>query len=346
MKKSFKRIIDDTFDSRGHWDYYSEVNFMSNPMTSSDEAISFLQKFIKLSGKAENKLYESIGKLKDRERHVVSAFFIGHYIYKKSKFKELIDKQIDDLRKEANVNSDISFSFIWFMTCFFHDLGYTYEVKEKPEYDTIEKLIKETVELPKVNGVPELYQNVYKEYFAYRLRNNKNDHGITAAHILFKELKIIRELAEENLNCSKSELYWGKELLEVYNFIAWNILAHNIWYEDSQSSYDKSYNSMQELLLKPNQYKISIDKHPFFFLFCLVDTIEPYKTVQSYDLLKKVSIDVKKNSVILSTSLKCGCGKEILRKAEDLNEWLTIANKKNDGSVEINFYPKKPMGRK
>src|SRR5690606_25986802 len=107
MKKSFKEIIDETFKDKGSWDYYSDknqTNFDYNPMLCLKNSERFLKEFIELSGKAETELFTEINKLGERTTHVVSAFFIGHYIYKNTTLKTLIDIQIKKIIPKLNDN--------------------------------------------------------------------------------------------------------------------------------------------------------------------------------------------------------------------------------------------------
>lgn len=344
MKRSFKNIIDETFRNSKSWDYYADVSidFDYNPMDSIENAKKFLKKFISIAGKGEGLLYQEIDKLKERATHVVAAFFIGHYVYNNiDSLKKLIDSEIKKLVNENEVKSDVCFSFIWFLTCLYHDLGYEYEEKEIPEfkdYDALSKSVEN--HLLQINGIPKFYNQIYKNYFKYRLKEHKkNDHGIVAAHLMYDSLYKIRETADKRPNKIQKELCWEKELLVVYNFCAWNILGHNIWYGSKCKPYDVikyTKHKMKRLLLECNQVKIKLKDHPFFFFFCLIDTIEPFKKILDYDALEKVYLDLNDSRMIISTDLKCGCGQSVINQAKSLNHWLVKTTKKLN-IVEIYF---------
>lgn len=342
MKKSFKEIIDETFEDKGSWDYYSDTKSPNpdyNPMESVGKSGKFLIDFIELSGKAENELVMEIDKLKERTTHVVSAFFIGHYIYKNTRYKTLIDNQIENI-KPNGLESDVSFPFVWFLTCLFHDLGYMIEEFDCLKYENFNELLSSIEnKLPENrNGIPKFYNQIYKNYFDYRIKEHgKNDHGIVAAHLLYDSLYKIRQLAVINPTDTQKKLCWEEQLLEIYSFCAWNILGHNIWFGKENDSCDKliySKYKIKRLLLEKNKIKINAKKHPFFFLFCLVDTIEPYKKTLDYNSLDKVFFELNEDKIAISTDLKCSCGKSILESTKKLNEWLVKTTDDNN-KVEI-----------
>src|SRR5690554_5395709 len=124
MKKTFKQILEETFNDSQNWNYYSGNNFTEFPLISEEESKKFIKSFFNLSGKGEHKLQEQIDKLGSRAVHVVSAFLLGHCLYKNSIFKNKIDNEIDQLKVGLNLKSDVQFSFMWFLICLFHDIGY------------------------------------------------------------------------------------------------------------------------------------------------------------------------------------------------------------------------------
>lgn len=344
MKKSFKDIIDETFADKGSWDYYSDkenITFDYNPMESIENSRKFLKDFITLASKAENELFPEIDKLKERTTHVVSTFFIGHYLYGKTPyFKKGIDKEISNLIENSKVKSDVCFSFVWFLTCLFHDLGYLIEESNCLKYENFNELLSSIEnKLPEnKNGIPKFYNKIYSNYFNYRIKEHgKNDHGIIAAHLLYDSLYKIRELAVTNPKDTQKKLCWEEQLLDVYNFCAWNILGHNVWFGQKNDICDKliySKHKIKRLLLENQKIKINAKKYTFFYLFCLVDSIEPYKKVLDFNSLTKVFLEIQEDVVIVSSDLKCSCGKSILKQAETLNKWLTKTSI-NNNTVDI-----------
>jgi hypothetical protein len=352
MKKSIYKILSETFKKTNKWNYYNPLFDFGKelPFISEQSSIDFLKNFIKVAGKAEQKLFNEIDNLGNRANHTVTVFFLGHYIYQNTILKHEIDKEISNLKDYYSVNCIIEFSYLWFLTCLFHDLGYKIENNKVLQYDDFNSLIINSKNLFEVSGVPQLYGDIYKEYFKYRLKKHcKNDHGIVAAHLLFDSLCEIRRLAKDSqfntetteVKSKDANLCWDEELEHCYNFCAWNILAHNIWYsnEDDRCNVE-NYKSeeLDRLILKENpsrdEYKIQLNKHPFFFLFCLVDTIEPFKNLNNISELKKVSIEIiDKSKIKISSTLKCGCNETILKQVEYLNKWLTKTTKRDEENV-------------
>lgn len=335
MKKTIKEILEETFNDQGKWNYFSGDEFSIFPLDSEKESQEFIKSFIKLSGKAKNKLYSQIDKIRSRSVHVVSAFFLGHYLYQNTALKTKIDKEIERLLKNLDIKSDVNFSYMWFLICLFHDLGYEIEKKQPIEYKSFDEL-SSTRQMPPVSGIPKFYNLIYKNYFKYRLKEHcKNDHGITAAHIMYSKLCEIRKLADSS-EVTGNNLNWEKDLEYIYGFCAWNVLAHNIWFGDKDEHCDvKNYKKYKiKRLLFDDKYKIKPNKHPFFFLFCLVDTIEPYKRILNIETLKQIDLEVMDDKLIITSNLKCGCDNIILEQAENLNKWLTPTNRK-ENTVEI-----------
>ena len=195
-------------------------------------------------------------------------------------------------------------------------------------------------------GVPPFYKDIFEKYFNYIVDEfNKNDHGIYAAFQLFSDLCYIREnefIRQQCLGVKASPLCWEEPLVNIYNYASWIILAHNIWYvnEDDNCNSKRYRPKLNSLILKKNERKININDHPFFFLFCLVDSIEPYKLVKVNNLLDKIQIELTNNELIIESNLECGCHKVLLNKATNLNDWLTVSKRINDNSVRIQLKSK------
>lgn len=338
MKKSFKKILAETSDER-KWDYYnSDKSFIEFPIVSEENSKEFIHTFFKLSGKGEHKLKEQINKLGSRAVHVVSAFLLGHYLYQKTILKEKIDNEIACLKKDLGLTSKVDFSFMWFLVCLFHDIGFNMEEKQF-KYKSYEELANGE-DMPEISGIPKFYNTIYKNYFEYRINEHcKNDHGIMVGHIMYKELCRIREFFE--VHEKSTNLNWEKDLEKIYAFCSWNVLAHNIWFcGKGKKSNEKTYvkYGLENLLHNRNEYKIDIKEHPFFFVFCLVDTIEPYKRFLDLESLEKVFLEIKNDKIIISTDVLCSCGKKVIEQAKNLNDWLVKARKvNNENAIQISL---------
>jgi len=360
----YKTIFNDN-----NWKYYG--NLYVNPFASNESSKNFIKNFIKLSGKdAGNQLYERIEDLKDemRIKHIVSTFFLGIYLYNNiSTIKESVDKIVSryqgKIQAEAcrqGVNVDIQFSFFWYLICLFHDLGYVIEKSEY--YDSFESFIKKQkikycLWKQQSRGIPLFYKKIFANYFAYRLKNKDDrikgtDHGIAGGIILFDDLKRIlkKELKNKNQHESnESGLYWGKDLVLIFNLTSWVILSHNIYYTKSNNETKNRYeaNNLNELILKDRKKKISMKRHPFLFLFSLVDSIEPIKVFEEYNELEKFEIECENDKIIIriqDEELFNKYSENIEGKKDDengmsLKDWLVsdvqVNKSKNDLRIEI-----------
>lgn len=352
---SFKDAIDQTFQQQ-NWNYYKgKEEFTENPMLSIEKSKEFIRNFIKLSRKAENELNKQIDKVGMRATHIVSTFFIGHYIYQNNeKIRTLIEEQLENLKQKWKVKSNVNFSFIWFLTCLFHDLGYAIEKYEGIKYDSLEALSRRTAELMEVEGIPTFYKDIHSHYYDYRIKHQqKNDHGITAAYLLFDSLCKIRTFEEDS---GQSSLCWEKGLENVYNFCAWNILAHNIWFcneSDKEKVEIYKYFHLDKLILddsSENKYKITLVEYPFFFFLCLVDTIEPYKRIydkiDNYEMLSQITLKYSDTKIEIISELDGEIHEKILRQAETLNDWLTPVKRKEKVVINLSVKQNKRQSKK
>ena len=313
-----------------------------DPFNSDDDTKEFITRFIELSGKAqENPLYDNISKLDNyRVRHIVSTYFLGTYLYFNVKqIKDSIDIVIKRF-KIQNPESKIEFSFIWFLICLFHDLGYSIENNE--EYKNFDDFINGKVKyfLNERVGVPALYESVYKDYFNYRLNSKKEflrkpDHGICGGIILFNKLNEI--LLKKQKNKKSDGLSWNQKLINIYRHASWVILSHNIFFIRKGDDDEQVYinNNLKALILdKTETSKIELKKHSFLFLFALVDSIDPIKTFGTYKNLSKLKCSVDRNTIILETN-NSNLRTDYFKKVMDLKRWLISDIKEINNRLKI-----------
>lgn len=338
--KNLLWIYKEIFSDESKWKYYSKMNV--NPFNSDCETELFIASFIELSGKAQNNpLYNNIKNLeKTRIRHIVSTYFLGIYLYfNLIPIKKSIDVVMNRFKKQ-NPDSKIEFSFIWFLICLFHDLGYSIENNEK--FKNFDDFINGKIKyfLNKSVGVPPLFEKVYKNYFNYRLNSDKNfirkpDHGICGGIILFNELNDI--LLRKQKNKKSEGLLWNQKLLNIYRHASWVILSHNIFFIRTGDPEEKDYRnySLEDLILKENESsKITLKKHSFLFLFALVDSIDPIKTFGTFENLKKVKCSLDNGKIVLETGNN-NWKTDYFRKVLDLKKWLIPNIKENNNQLEI-----------
>lgn len=329
IKKIYNNTIKNT-----KWNYYNKK--ITNPnLCDVNSCALFIKKYIKLAEKSKALLYNEIDYLRthfpERLTHIVSTFLIGIWIYRSkrsSPFHKLISEELKRLKcfqhKQGNIDIDQQFAFVWFMIALFHDLGYKAENTENGE-----NLPNHTIPLTINNdsnclqSVPDFYKSIYQQYYKYR--NNK-EHGIYAGIIFDRDICEIRSYQE----CSDSKLNWSKELEELYHYVAWIILSHNIWMirkADKEKVKIYEENHLDALILsseKDNKgeyidYKIKLNKHPLFSLFCVIDAIEPTK---SSSCLTNIDIKLTKDKIIIDSNDSL-----YQDKVYSLNEWLTPVTK-------------------
>ncbi len=326
----FSVIIEKTLKEKRLWDYYN-ANFTG---VNSKE---FILNFVQSSGKEQISLYEDLEQMKSQPRldHILNTFILGIYLYKEHKH---LHSQINrEIVRYKRLNDSISFEYIWFLICFFHDSGYEVEEQSKNHIDYISKIIEELqqVHLKNPSGVPRLYKNVYLSYLFYKRDQLKClDHGIYAGIHLYYELCRIRKKKDDEKD---GNLRWSENLINVYNYVAWIVLAHNIFFIDGgKEGETRNYKKYHLDSLITSQKIIKRSRHPVFFLFCLVDTIEPIKVLRKKDLLSNVLFSIDNKSLIIKL-LKAGgeCKSDYMKRVCDLNKWLTPVTKAEADSVII-----------
>lgn len=330
------------YDDKKKWKYYSKMNIC--PFDSDYHTKEFITRFIELSGKAQqNPLYKNIYKLEyQRLRHIVSTFFLGTYLYYNiPKIKEPIDLVISRFKKQ-NPNSKIEFSFIWFLICLFHDLGYF--IEDNDNYNNFDDFIGNKVKyfLKERVGVPPLYEKIYKDYFNYRLSSPNNsirkpDHGICGGIILFNTLNKIL-IGKQKYKKSEG-LSWNPKLVNIYRHASWVILSHNIFFIREGDIDEQTYrnSNLSDLILdKQEDSKINLKKHAFLFLFALIDTIDPIKTLRSFENLEKLKCEIDSDKIIFEVNDN-RFKNDYFNKVCDLKNWLipTIEVHKNRLEIKI-----------
>lgn len=315
IKDIYKSVIKRT----DIWDYYNKGISAPN-LSDAEDCCRFITEFMKYSEKTKTVLFDGICYLKENDpwrlNHIVSTFFLGLWFFRHNRNRfihNVITKELGNLNCFQNNIDDIDrqFTYIWFMATLFHDLGYIAENKKDGEAIPSHRI-------PYDNSVPDFYSNVYEQYYNYR---EKHEHGIFAGLKFDRDICDIRNFQEHN---DKSNLSWRKELEQLYHYVAWIILAHNIWMIRDDEKYLTNYQNagLKQLILSSEkvnnkfvEYKIKYEEHPLFVFFCIIDTIEPLK---STNCLSKVDIQLKGDKIIVKSN-----DTVYRQKVKDLNKWLT-----------------------
>lgn len=348
--KNLLSVYEEIFRDTECWKYYFSMTPI-NPFRNNADAKEFVKKFIELSGKADdNILYDGIDSLDDKRiSHIVSTLFLGTYLYRNiTSIREPIDRLLEKYQ-EQNPDSTIKFSFLWFLICLFHDLGYN--IEEIKKYDSYDDFLSQSCSVPsflksKV-GVPDVYFNIYKAYFNYRLESKdkgfggKPDHGICGGILLYDVLnKIVNKHIRKGYEKRTRGLYWDKKLLNIYKRVSWVILSHNIYFawEGSKNYMDYKENpALHELILtKELGPLVKLNKHPFLFLFLLVDSIEPLKKLDYFEALDKILVECAPN--ILRIKFRDEVILEQFKENIEGLQWYLIPEISFDGcQITFNF---------
>lgn len=335
--KTIEELYKDLYSNPKHWNYYfKQIDLPKSPESYEE----FCKKYIELSGKLQDNPLTAILKHPISDEHVFSVFFLGILVYNNCKeVKVVIDKKIRYYQKQ-NPKAVITFPYFWFMIALFHDAGYRFENCSKI-FDLGEfKLYKRITHfLKNAKGVPSYMQKVYPKYFDYRMEHDiesikKPDHGILAGLLLFNSLTNIYELNkpkdnEESEGYYMNDLFWSKNLLNIYNLCSWVILSHNIFYarkgvddDETVKMYESEDFKLFDLVLENKQESpIKLTKYPFLFLLCLVDTIEPYKMGKA---MRWTEIEKNYKMNFNDDSMDIELPHSIPKSISEMENWLAV----------------------
>lgn len=325
-----KNIYESIIDRTDLWNYYNK-DIIAPIITDTDDCYRFITEYINYSEKSKTVLVGALRIIRERSpqrlSHIVSTFFFGLWFFHHKRSKFIHNHIIKELKKLSCFQNDYDnivkqFTFVWFMATLFHDLGYPAEEEGKP--------LPDVSDIPYVGSVPEFYRYVYQNYYNYR---KNREHGIYAGLIFDRDICEIRRFQEY----SDSDLGWKNVLEELYHYVAWIIMSHNIWLKrDTDNDIDEyRSNNLDQLILSSTvtsynryvDYRIAFDEYPLFSFFCIIDTIEPLKTSSC---LSEIDIDLKNSMIIIKSNDSGYCNKVL-----GLNEWLMPTIKHDD---EITLY--------
>lgn len=294
-----------------------------------------------------NKLLSEIEGIEDvRCAHIVYTFLLGIFLYNDCEIiNQAVDKNVSKILKAAGHKDD--FPFLWFLICLFHDLGYSKENKQKNSRIGVD-WVNNQKKLAAFDGVPELYSKIYRQYFLYRkIEHGKTDHGIYAGLKMYEDLRKIQKEQKKN---HQDEDVWRDELVPLYNFASWVVLAHNMYFtKDTQLETCALYKkySLDDLILDTEggsikNYPIKLSEYPVLFLFCLVDLIEPMKRIEKIGCCDEIDFEISDNKVKISSDLDCACVKNYLNEISKAEDWFTTTDFSNKKCVELSLIPQKP----
>ena len=137
--------------------------------------------------------------------------------------------------------------------------------------------------------------------------------------------------------------WWKTELEDIFRLASSIVLCHNIFLPDAKD-YDTYRNyglgklkELAENARKSSIYPFKMEDYPIFFLFCLVDTLEPIKVVKNVDFLKHIIWDFQDECLVVKSELKCGCHYKIMKNASSLSNWLCNTSITENGEIKSSF---------
>ena len=331
-----------------NWDYYNRKNNQKiQDWNDEQEHRKFIEDFFEIS-KKENILNDFKIEIDDLSRpiHTNSVYFLGALFYEKLNLKELEEYERNDLSKQ--------FHFIWFLSALVHDFYHDKERKQEAFPEINEDInsikvenkllayIKENKKILEKNEKNEKFFKTIPNYFKYRLRDGKLDHGITTGIKLFDSLEKNRKVRKEQVEngVENSILYWGDDLTPLYAQASLSIAMHNIWSSGEKEEIKEKYRNLglESLITGESDiFPISIKDNPLLFLLGLVDTIEPIKTFNCLEpqyVLENILIDFDKNKITISNKETSILSFErLIKNVKGLKDWLDVELPDIDNSI-------------
>ena len=287
-------------------------------------------------GSSINLLWEN-SKTKIRIAHIISTYFLGLLFYFNNKNIQdaiikmcaKIEEKIPEFDQDSQTNM---FLYIWFLTCLYHDVGYCFENNLNNYIDQYEDAVKKC-EVPITDWVPKKLKKLCTKYLKMRedeknaLNKKSLDHGISGGILLYLKFKELTEkFQKDNITANRENIFkhnnliWGTDIVDNYGAnAAWAIICHNMWLCDpDDKETKKKYKKYKLNQLITKEQLIKLEKHPLLHLLCLVDTIEPVKTIIHYsrknilDILKQIEVKFYNNSISIKNHPKLNLGLEFI----------------------------------
>ncbi len=358
MKSEFKSL-DDLYNkvtrNKETWDYYNDLNPLSGSYDFKEiinGSSSFYSKLIKellgRSGKiAAQDMLKCVDELFKKEeeekydmdadkrlRHIVSLFFFGHVLYGNcDSIRKNVSRQLRTIGFPKTDDDARTFSFMWFLLCIFHDLGYAYEYNlikdnQKMSLSAIE-------EIKPSNFLPLIYneKNLLQYNHLRQCKWGVNDHGIWGGFSFYKNMLRVGKEIEEKQNEYNIKIFETENVEHIYQYAAWIIMCHNIFYNNGKDNYTDCYRCCGlDDFIQPKARCITLKNNPLLFLFCLADTLEPTKVLKSKSknpqddlkLCRLLKMDFGKSSIKFNLSGLSDyiVGEKYNNNIKGINDWL------------------------
>lgn len=149
----------------------------------------------------------------------------------------------------------------------------------------------------------------------------KKDHGVYGGMTFFMELY---GLLIKRQSDGYSDLYFDKDLIIPFGYAAWIIICHNIFYINANTIPPCYRCKKLDDFVIGDKYPINSFEHSILFLFCLADSIDPFKMFGGIKSYKQIDCTLDKETITFNVSkLKCADRLHFLQKMSSLNNWLT-----------------------
>lgn len=328
---SFNQLIQEAIKDTEIWNYYQipKDKYYDFDINSKKHCIDFINMVFGAAEKTKclnsyGKRLEQLGK--KRLAHIITVFFLGFGIYKREEsIRQRIDSRMDYYKKIFGFGADVqlSFSYLWFLVCLFHDLGYFQEKKiKRPRNEYL------LTDMGARVGVPDCYsKDLCLKYFDW-MKNNPYrphiDHGIYGGMYMYNTLTKIRD-EEYRYNAPDDKKNgWIPELDNIYRLASWIVMCHNIWFAYKQEDISKfEMVDLSSLIIHNHNYPIKYDEYPLYFFFILIDTIEAVKRFNTNKPLNNIFISVDNDIITIENNLSEKYIEKYDLSKNDLDKWLT-----------------------
>ena len=342
----------------------SEYNYYNKELKFNTEEINplsckeFITNYFKNGDKEDAfiDIEELFDDITDRMIHSTVFFFLCVYFFKNSFYKNKVQDYINAFFKGNDLYPKDILRLL-FLMCLYHDYGYVIEIegRNKVEADFCEKSELKNISEKNKKFFSKPYNfctiTKYYEYRKYR------EHGIYGGTLLFHRLiKNFDNKAKyfEGNHFIFDGILYDKEKDKIfYALIASVIIKHNIWYAtDDRTIEEYEKNKLNSLIIKDQSKRLSFEKDPLLYIFCILDTIEPIKAF--YDKEKENAVEILKNVEFMTDKYsiririnnvgKMGEGKvqKYICKITSLQDWLNVSFAYNGApnpyrEIEINL---------
>lgn len=307
------------------WKYYEYANIREvypfQDLSNKDKAKEIIKNYFNAGGKIEllNDEVANLARFSNlRAEHTLSTFLLGIYFYNNV---ELIKLSFENFAQD---DPYITWLYIWYLSCLYHDIGYIFE----NDSNYSQRTLKEILEIEPSEGLNGLkYCDLAIKYYNYRKKFGKIDHGVVGGGLLYTKLN---NVMASNCNDNHPEILYGllfsKDLEKYYKKAADAIIRHNMW--NCSSSNIEKHKEYQENELGKLIYERISFKDPFAFLLGLCDSIEPIKKFEGAtcrQVLENIELKAEKNTITIKVSesniLDC---KKYFEPLTTLKDWLDV----------------------